>query len=66
MLERLHDPEPGDGVEELYGGRWEARRLGPQEVQELAVARVLHRLLDELQDRPRAMRLGLRVETKRS
>ena len=66
MLERLHDPEPRDGVEELYGGRREARRLGPQEVQELAVAGVLHRLLDELKDRPRAMRLGLRVETKRS
>ena len=66
MLERLHDPEPGDGVEELHGGRREARCFGPQEVQELSVARVLHRLLNEFQDRSRAVRLGLRVEAKGS
>jgi len=51
-------------VQELDRGRGHARGARPQEVEELTVARVLHGLLDELNDGGGSVGLGLRVKAE--
>ena len=51
--------EAGDGKEELHRCRWEARHARTQEVEESAVARVLHSLFDEFHDGRAAVGGGL-------
>ena len=64
VLQGVDRLEAGHGEEELDGSGREAGGAGTQEVEEAAAARVRHRLLDELDDRRLAVRLGLGVEAE--
>jgi len=64
VLERLDPRKAWQGVQQLDGRGRVSCAERSQEVEELAVARVLHRAVDEVDDRRHAVRLWLWVETE--
>lgn len=62
VLQTLHRPESGDGVEQLHLERSQ-RRAPMQEEEEATRPRVLHRALDEVHDRV-ALEVGGRAKAE--
>lgn len=64
MLQGVHAAQSRNGVQQLDWGRGMTRSTRTKEIQEFSVTRMLHRLLDELNDGGSAVRFRLLVEAK--